>query len=388
MINDPISLWLFYFHNSFLTYLSRFLDLFAVPIVFAFLFFIIVLSYWRQGIKLRSSLSLFSKVWPDMKKDLDLLKKRAFVFLIALLLTIAVVQFIKLVYPQDRPCVSEIYTDKIECPSTSSFPSTHTASAASLIMFTLGTSLFIPSFIFYLFVAFSRVYLGVHFLLDVIVASSVSISIYLLVNLFLNPSKTKIAPKSSNIFRGFLHLSFGLFIMSILMVLSFFSLYPIIITMLVLMLILFVLLFFLHLDFKGRKHPIIHSIIDFVSIRDTFPGESAIWFILGSIILLGFVQDINLSIAALYIVTIGDVASAAFSSSKTSSKGINESVFKNKNIFSFAAFVIFSLPSLIFLGLNGIWMIILAAVIESIDLKVNDNFLILLFLTLSLLLFY
>jgi len=378
MINDPISLWLFYTDNPFLTYLSKFLDLFTIPIVFAFLFFVLFLSYRKHNIR------LFSLFWPDMKKDMVLIKKRIFVFFISLLLTIAAVQFIKLIYPIDRPCVSEVYIDKIECPSTSSFPSTHTASAASLIIFTLGTSLFIPSFLFYLLVAFSRVYLGVHFLIDVIIASSISFSIYLLVNSFLIPSKTKIAPKSSNLLRGFLHLSFGLFIMFILITFSFISLYPTLISILILLLILFILLFFLHLDLKGKKHPIINNIINFVSIRDTFPAESAIWFILGTIILLGFIQDINLSIAALYIVTIGDVASAAFSSKKTHKK----SIFKNKNIFSFSAFVLFSLPSLLFLGLNGIWIILLAAIIESIDLKVNDNFLILLFLTLSILMFY
>lgn len=379
MISDPISLALFYYRNHLLDLLSIFIDKLGVILVFAILGFIYLFTKFKsESIKV---IKFFDRIGIKFKSDLPILKHRLFITFVALLLTIASVQFIKLVYPQDRPCASDYYFDKIECPSSSSFPSTHTASSAVLVPFSIGTFLFAPFLLLYLITAFSRVYLGVHFLIDVLVASSIGFSWYFISDsLFSKDTGKRIASKSSNVFRGFLHLFFGLFVMFILMLGSIYSLYPIQISLLVLLLILLFIFYFIHKSHLD-KSGIVYEIMNFVSARDRFQGESAIWFILGAMILIGFTQDVGKSIAGLYIVTIGDVASAAFSS-----KPKANSLFKNKNVFSYAAFVIASLPSILILGLSVIPLILIAALIESLDLKINDNFLLFAFLTLGLLL--
>jgi len=73
---------------------------------------------------------------------------------------------IKLAVQESRPCTEVI--SKISCPNDYSFPSTHT-----LVAFALATALWKKPYrwlyvLFAAFVAFTRVYLGVHVLMDVI----------------------------------------------------------------------------------------------------------------------------------------------------------------------------------------------------------------------------
>lgn len=373
MIQDPLSLYLFYLNNPALTFVSMLIDKFAIPFIFAF----VVGCYLLAKTKLSYILDYFKL--SEIKSQLKKLDKKLIVAFFSLLLTIASVQFVKLVYPQDRPCATDLYLEKIACPSSSTFPSTHTATAATFAAFSIGTPIFIPAFIFYLIVAFSRMFLGLHYFVDVLVASAFGFASYFLVDSFLDSTKKRIASKSSNVFRGFLHIFFGLFIMFIITLSYWYVNYPLLVSMSIILLVAFVLIFLLHLDKSGKRNDIIHEIIDFVSMRDRFPGESAIWFCLGAVILIGFTQDVVKSIAGIYVVTIGDVASAAFSS-----KPNKKSFFKNKNVLSYSAFVVSSLPALILLGWEGLPIILLAALIESMDLKINDNFILFLFLTLAL----
>ena len=369
MIPDPLSTWLFSFQNGFITFLSLFLDVFTVPIVAGFILAVYFLSYVKYRSRILDSLRRIIRS--------DELKKSLFVALISLMLVIASVQFVKLVYPQDRPCNAGFDNGhKIECPATSSFPSTHTASAAVLIPFTIGTPIFIPSVLFCALVAFSRMYLGLHYLLDVLVATAVGISGYFLVRSVLGGGSSTLASKSSNLFRAFSHLAFGLFVMLILMVSYALTEFSILISMLVLFAILMVLLFMVHMDSFKKKITVLHDLLHFISVRDSFLGEGAILFVLGSMILIGFSQDIGQIMAGLYIITIGDVASAAFSFSTPK----NKSFFKNKSPISFAAFVISTLPVLLVLGVGFLPFLLVAAAIESVDLKVSDNFLLFLFL--------
>lgn len=377
MISDPVSLALFFYQNQFLDMISIAIDKAGVPFTLGFLVLIYIFTKFNILKRLEKSI----KDGKKFAQDFSLLRKRLFFTFVALLLTIASVQFIKLVYPQDRPCTEDLSINKIECPNSSSFPSTHTASAAVLVPFSMGTFLFAPSLLFYFVVAFSRVYLGVHYLIDVLVASAFGFSWYFLSEQLLEKDTGKrIASKASNVFRGFLHLFFGIFIMFILTLSSIYSLYPIQISLLVLLLVL-LSIFYLINRTQSQKSGILNEILDFVSTRDRFQGEGAIWFILGAMLLIGFTQDVSKSIAGIYIITIGDVASAAFSS-----KPGKKSLFKNKNIFSYLAFVVASIPSVLILGTGILPIILLAALIESLNLKVNDNFILFVFLTLSFML--
>ena len=87
------------------------------------------------------------------------------VLVLTLLLGLAISVSIKLIWQVPRPCVTE--QAKIPCPQDSSFPSTHTMAAFSLVAASLGYASFVIYLPFALFVAFSRIYLGVHTFFDV-----------------------------------------------------------------------------------------------------------------------------------------------------------------------------------------------------------------------------
>jgi membrane-associated phospholipid phosphatase len=115
------------------------IDKFAIPFIFAF----VVGCYLLAKTKLSYILDYFKL--SEIKSQLKKLDKKLIVAFFSLLLTIASVQFVKLVYPQDRPCATDLYLEKIACPSSSTFPSTHTATAATFAAFSIGTPIFIPA---------------------------------------------------------------------------------------------------------------------------------------------------------------------------------------------------------------------------------------------------
>lgn len=91
---------------------------------------------------------------------------------LAVLLSTAIKELVKI----ERPCINKAW--KIECPSTYSFPSGHT-----LIAFTIAIAfLNKPTFLFYLlyavFIAFTRIYLGVHTFEDVAVSIALAPFVY------------------------------------------------------------------------------------------------------------------------------------------------------------------------------------------------------------------
>jgi undecaprenyl-diphosphatase len=65
----------------------------------------------------------------------------------------------------ERPCVA--FVAKVACPTDYSFPSTHAAIAFALMLAFINKPTYPIYFIFAIFIAFSRVYLGVHTLEDV-----------------------------------------------------------------------------------------------------------------------------------------------------------------------------------------------------------------------------
>lgn len=93
-------------------------------------------------------------------------KKKLISLALSLLLLITATQLLKDYYKTPRPCAE--FPAKVECPGYSSFPSGHMAFAAAFLAASLGTAIFPFYFIFAIFTAFSRIYLGVHFFNDVV----------------------------------------------------------------------------------------------------------------------------------------------------------------------------------------------------------------------------
>ena len=164
MINvDPISSAMFGIDSPILNAIARFLDLVTYPILFGLWLFIVLTT----------------------DKRYSELKRRTGMVLLAAIALIVLVQITKSSFAVVRPCASFNIPKALDCPTDGSFPSGHAAASALLLPFFFGSSLFVPFFVFYAAVSISRVYLGAHFISDVIAGTVIGLSCYFIIfNLF------------------------------------------------------------------------------------------------------------------------------------------------------------------------------------------------------------
>jgi len=92
-------------------------------------------------------------------------QKRIMFIIASLAIALFLGYSLKLLIAQDRPCVN--MPGKIECPQDFSTPSLHSLVAFTLAVAALGNRSFAVYLAYAVFIAFSRVYLGVHTITDV-----------------------------------------------------------------------------------------------------------------------------------------------------------------------------------------------------------------------------
>ncbi len=93
-------------------------------------------------------------------------ERRRLPFMVAAVLMALLLGFgLKLLIAQERPC--SIMPSKIDCPEGYSLPSLHSLLAFTLAVSAIGNCSFAVYLAYALFIAFSRVYLGVHTITDV-----------------------------------------------------------------------------------------------------------------------------------------------------------------------------------------------------------------------------
>jgi len=95
---------------------------------------------------------------------------------LSLLLLYLAVPYLKVTFGQSRPCNEYV---KTACPTDYSFPSGHTAVAFAFAFLSLGTVAFPFYYISAFLIALSRIYLGIHFLNDVVGGIVIGIFSYL-----------------------------------------------------------------------------------------------------------------------------------------------------------------------------------------------------------------
>lgn len=109
-----------------------------------------------------------------------------------------------------------------------------------------------------------------------------------------------------------------------------------------------------------------------VGARDVFPGEGALWYILGILLALSFLHRFSYIISAVYVLAAGDSISSIFATRERQPWPL-----KGRTPVSVVLFIAFALPlALLLVGLRAIPMVLVCAAAEALDLKINDNFLI------------
>ena len=104
-------------------------------------------------------------------------RKRMASLILSLLLLYLAVPYLKGMFGQSRPCNEYL---KTACPEDYSFPSGHSAVAFAFAFLSLGTIAFPFYYISAFLIALSRIYLGIHFLNDVVGGIVIGIFSYLL----------------------------------------------------------------------------------------------------------------------------------------------------------------------------------------------------------------
>ncbi|MEM2974071.1 MAG: phosphatase PAP2 family protein [Candidatus Micrarchaeia archaeon] len=358
---DTISLQISTFNFQPFTEISLFIDTFTYPLLAIFLLYLIFVK-------------------KDMKKSITIG--------ITYLFLILIIPVLKLTLSEVRPCSAPW---KIECPSDYALPSGHAAAMAVPAIAYLTAPSFPLVLLLYILVSLSRVYLGIHVFKDILAGTVISISVFLFVKKMFLPniehyfsrlrgfaidekekSDTEKSISARNeLARQITHLLFGILLiggMALLWSLTHSWHY---ISIFIMWICILFFLFVIHLRTGGFRTPF-DGFFDYMGKRDEFPGEGLLWYMLGVALAISFLPRFLYIISAIYILAVGDSISTVFAYKRR----YRYSLFKGRNWMSYIAFVASTLPITFFVGVKAIPLIIICAITESLDLKVNDNFLI------------
>ena len=260
------------------------------------------------------SMLLITNVWYYLFIGIFLLfilfEKNTFTFqdrciaLIALTSSVLLAEILKPLIADPRPAMTSL---TLAQESSYAFPSTHAASMYALLplLFTKKHVSIITFFVIALIVAYSRMYVGVHDIYDVLAGSFLglsigSLSLTLRTHLSFPRLMTYLVEKDKEIRRQIAHLGFGVILC--------FLIGQHVITAETLLVALTIGTLFILAIKKWHYVPIIYPILQFFE-RDhhikTFPGRGIFYFILGSFIALALFP-LPIAQASVLILAFGD----------------------------------------------------------------------------------
>jgi len=167
--------------------------------------------------------------------------------------------------------------------------------------------------------------------------------------------------------RKLLHSVFGLMLISILFHIGREALIIFLISLLLLGSIMIML------RLKGHQIPIagwFEETFERKNVR--FPGYGAFWYVVGTLLLALSLGDNGEIAAGILILALGDSAATIFGIGGTHPIPYN----REKTLEGSLAFLIFALPSCLFVGWMGLPLALIAAVVEGLPVPYDDNLLI------------
>ena len=313
-------------------------------------------------------------------------------FVIGLVIAGVLALGLKEMYAQPRPCAELLGDLKLaSCPTDYSFPSGHTTFAFVFAGASLGTSFFPLFILLSILVAMSRIYLGIHTLNDVAGGMVIALSVYFAVetclrNLFpqLIPRKErellpkvqlaveKVEWKSGFAFevrRRVAHVTFGTIIIALIYFLGRAK------TELLLMMALFTGMTFMHLRMERKRALLIDELFELLERPMVMPAKGAFMYVIGALLALAFLGDIDKVLAVIAILAFGD--GAATLAGKLVSSGPRLPHNPEKTLAGAAAFFAFgSAAAYPFVGVVAFPVTLICAMVETLDLKIDDNLLV------------
>jgi dolichol kinase len=167
--------------------------------------------------------------------------------------------------------------------------------------------------------------------------------------------------------RKLLHSLFGLMLISIL----FYFGREILITFLISLLLFGSMMIMQRL--KGNRIPVAEWFEETFERKNVrFPGYGAFWYVVGTLLLALSLGNINEIAAGILALALGDSAATIFGINSVHPLPYN----RRKTVEGSLTFLIFSLPSCLFVGWMGLPLVVLAAIVEGLPLPFDDNLLI------------
>lgn len=260
----------------------------------------------------------------------------------------------------------------IACPLDYAMPSIHSAIAFTLAICFLGRRSFWPLMAWALAVAFSRLFLGVHAPLDIFGALALAVFAVALADRMVPEAavlhhrrRLKAGHHHHELKRKIIQIAFGLAVLAAAIAWGIGAAAPIVALCLLLGLILF------HLKSTGVRLPLIDLLLIRLERADAPPGLGALTFVGGLLFSLTLLPA-PLALTSVLILAVSDsVASLA-------GRGAPHRLPHNpqKSYAGSAAFVLFGAPAYLLAGVAGVWMVLAAALLESLPLSFDDNLLI------------
>ncbi len=289
----------------------------------------------------------------------------------ALLAAFAIAMFLKPLLAVPRPCTLGLPA-LVACPLDYSMPSIHSAIAFTLALCFIGRRHFWPLMAWALAVASSRLFLGVHVPLDIFGAIALAVFAVALADRIVPQAavlhhrrRLKAGHQHHELKRKLIQIAFGL---AVLAIASAWGIQP---AALLVAGCLFIGLVLFHLKSTGVRIPLVDLLLVRLERADAPPGLGALTFVSGLLFSLTMLPP-TLALTSVLLLSLSDsVASLA-------GRGAPHRLPHNpqKSYAGSLAFVLFGVPAYLLAGLPGVWMVLAAAVLESLPLSFDDNLLI------------
>ena len=289
----------------------------------------------------------------------------------ALLAVFAIAIFLKPLLAVPRPCqLGE--PSLIACPLDYAMPSVHSAIAFALAICFVGRRSFWPLAVWALAVASSRLFLGVHSPLDIfggialaVFAVALADRVILAAAVLHHRRRLKAGHRHHELKRKLIQIAFGLAALGAALVWGIGAAAQLVAVCLLAGLLLF------HLKSMSVRLPVIDTLLIRLERADAPPGLGALTFVSGLLFSLTILPP-ALALTSVLLLSLSDsVASLA-------GRGTPHRLPHNpqKSYAGSIAFVLFGAPAYLLAGVPGVWMVLAAAVLESLPLRFDDNLLI------------
>lgn len=126
----------------------------------------------------------------------------------------------------------------------------------------------------------------------------------------------------------------------------------------------------INLVVRGYKVPIASWFVETFERKDApLPGYGSAWYVVGLLLSCILIPDINFLAATIVILAFGDAASTIYGRNGKNPLPYNP----NKTLEGSSAFFLFSLSGYFFIGWEILPLAFVAAIVESLPIKIDDN---------------